>query len=110
MEKLKDVFSKRIILVYLAVFIIVVILLNWFIKSLESNRNKNEVSNFNGYYKELLYLCGNKDKQLYDCCINSVTYMAAGNYQLAPGLGCQFGLKLNTFSCQGSYKWCEMVR
>jgi len=109
-SELKDKKLQKVIIICLIIFIIAVLTASWLVKAGQSDRNKSQAENFSNYYKELVAKCDNKDKKVYDCCFNSVAYMAAGNYQLAPGLGCQFGFKLNTFNCQSSYSWCEMTR
>ena len=106
--KLKNKKFQRNVLIYIIIFVVIIFLLNWLIKSGQADRNKNQAENFNAYYKGLLVQCG-KDKKAYDCCFNSVEYMAANNLELA-GIGCNPAFKLNTFSCPGSYKWCEMIR
>lgn len=108
MEIIKD--KLKNILVVLVVFIIVILLLNWLVKSQEASRNKSQVENFNAYYKELLRQCSAKDKKLYDCCFSSVELMSVNNFKLASGIGCEPGFKINTYKCLGSYKWCEMAR
>ncbi|MDD4272059.1 MAG: hypothetical protein PHF50_04640 [Patescibacteria group bacterium] len=100
-------FQKNI-LIFAVIFILIILLLNWLIKSGQASRNKNQTEDFNVYYKELLARCG-QEKKVYDCCFNSVAYMASNNLKLA-GIGCNPGLKLNAYSCLGSYKWCEMIR
>ncbi|MDO8667700.1 MAG: hypothetical protein Q7K35_01220 [bacterium] len=101
---------KKNILVYLVIFIVIILLLNWLIKSGQANRSKNQAENFNVYYKELLRQCGIKDKELYNCCFSSIELMSANNFKLASGIGCDPGFKINTFKCLGSFKWCEMAR
>lgn len=100
----------KAVLFCLIIFIVIIVLLNWLAKSQQNSRFKNEASNFNDYYKELLRQCGNKDKQLYNCCSASVELMAANNYKLASNLGCDFGYKVDTYECLGSFKWCELIR
>jgi len=106
--KLKIKKFKKNIIIYFIIFIIIIILLNWLAKSGQANRNKNQEKNFNDYYKQLLNQC-NKDKKIYDCCFDSVAYMAAGDLKTTEA-GCNPGFKPNTFNCPGSYKWCEMIR
>ena len=107
-DKLKNKEFQKNVLIYIVIFLVVIFVLNWLVKSGQAARNKNQVENFNPYYKDLLVQCG-KDKEVNNCCFNSVAYMAAGNYKLA-GIGCEAGFKLNTFRCEGSYRWCEMIR
>ncbi len=109
MEGIKSHFSKRLIIIYIVVFVIAVFLLNWLIKSQAAGRNKNQAENFNKYYKELAARCDNKDKKAYDCCFNSVVFMAAYNLRPA-GISCEPGYKINTYECLGSFKWCEIIR
>jgi len=109
-DKFKDKKFQKNILIYGVIFVIVIILVNWLIRARQNNYNKSEAESFSKYYQELMARCDNKDKKAYNCCFSSVAYMAAGNHELAPGLGCRFGFKLNTFNCQGSYKWCETIR
>jgi len=108
LNKFKNKNFQKNILIYAIIFVAVIFLLNWLVKSSQAGRNKNQAENFNVYYKELLRRC-EKDGKIYDCCFNSVTYMAANNLKTA-GIGCDPGFKLNTFDCQGAYKWCEMIR
>jgi len=108
LEKIKNRKFQKNILVYAIIFVIIILLLNWLIKSQAANRNKNQAESFDAYYSQLLAHCG-KEKKVYDCCFNSVAYMAASNFEIA-GIGCNPGFKLNTFNCQGSLKWCEMIR
>ena len=106
--KLKDRKLWKKILIYFFIFILIIFLLNWLIKSGQADRDKNQAENFNVYYKNLLGQCG-KEKKVSDCCFDSVAYMAVNDLKTA-GIGCEPGFKLNTFSCQGSYRWCEMAR
>ncbi|MBI4779423.1 hypothetical protein HY797_03155 [Candidatus Falkowbacteria bacterium] len=108
-DKIKDRKFQINVLVYAVIFIVVIIFLNWLIKSGQADRSKNQVENFNDYYKSLLAKCDKENEKIYDCCLDSVKYMAAANFELA-GIGCKPGFKLNTFNCIGSYKWCEMIR
>ncbi len=108
LAKIKNKKFLTNILVYGVIFFMVILLLNWLVKSGQAARNKNQAENFNVYYKKLLEQC-DKKKEAYDCCFNSVAHMAAGNFKIA-GMGCDPGFKLNLFSCPGSYKWCEMIR
>ena len=107
-DKIKNKKFQKKILIYIIIFVVIILLLNWLIKSGQSNRNKNQAENFNAYYKGLLAQC-DKASAAYNCCFNSVAYMAANNFKQA-GIGCDPGFKLNMFKCEGSYKWCEMVR
>ena len=106
--KLKNKKFQKTILIYFVIFLAIIFLLNWLIKSGQADRNKNQAENFNDYYKGLSAQCG-KDKEIHDCCFNSVAYMAQNDLKVA-GIGCEPGFKLNTFSCKGTYKWCEMIR
>ncbi len=106
---LRDKKFQKKILIYLIIFIVIIFVVNWLIKSRQADRNKNQAENFNAYYKQLLAQCS-YDKKIYDCCFNSVAYMAENNYKLATAIGCEPGYKINTYNCQGSYKWCEMFR
>ena len=108
LTKIKNKKFQKNILIYFIIFVVIILLLNWLIKSQQANRNQNQVENFNAYYKGLLNQCG-KDKEVYNCCFNSVAHMAASNLKIA-GIGCEPSFKLNTFNCKGSYKWCEMAR
>ena len=98
------------ILLYLIIFLIIIFTVNWLVKSGQTRRNKNQAENFNGYYKNLLAGCQNKDAKLYACCFDSVAYMANNNFQQSSAIRCNPGFKLNTFNCPGAYKWCEMIR
>ena len=106
--KLKNKKFQKNILIYLLIFIAIIFLVNWLIKSGQADRNKNQAENFNVYYKNLLEQCG-REQKTHDCCFNSVAFMAANNLKLG-GVSCDPGFKINTFSCAGSYKWCEMIR
>lgn len=108
--KLKDKKFQKNILIYLIVFVVIIILLNWLIKSGQNSRNKNETESFNDYYKGLQARCSQEDKELYNCCLASVKQMAASNNKLAADLGCDLGFKINTLKCLGAYKWCEIIR
>ncbi|MDO8592470.1 MAG: hypothetical protein Q7R92_01690 [bacterium] len=101
---------KKIILIFAAFFMVAVLLVNWLIKSGQAGRSKNQIENFSDYYKRLLAKCDKKDGKSYNCCLKTVESMASNNYQLASGLGCPPGFKINTFNCPGSYKWCELIR
>lgn len=107
LDKLRKKFLINI-LIYAVIFVVIIFLLNWLIKSGQADRDKNQAENFNEYYKSLLAQCG-EEKEIYDCCFNSVAFMAANNYKIG-GIGCDPGFKINTYNCQGSYKWCEMIR
>jgi len=107
-DKLKNKKFQKNVLIYFMIFIVIIFLTNWLVKSGQNDRNKNQAENFNAYYKGLLAQCG-QEKKVYDCCFNSVSYMAANDLKQA-GIGCEPGFKLNTFGCKGSYKWCEMIR
>lgn len=109
-SKLKDRQFKKSIIIGLVIFIVVILILNWFIKSDQAGRNNKQAENFNPYYKNLLSRCGDKEDKNYGCCFNSVQYMSVGGFKLSSGLGCRAGFKLNTFNCQNSYKWCEPIR
>ncbi|MFA6306212.1 MAG: hypothetical protein WCV70_00415 [Patescibacteria group bacterium] len=113
MDDIKDKFKNKKfqanIIIYAVIFVIIILLLNWLVKSGQTSRNKNQEENFSDYYKSLLVKCDKQDEKIYNCCFASVAYMAANNLELA-GIGCQPAFKLNTFGCLGSYKWCEMVR
>lgn len=109
LEKFKDKKTQKKILICLVIFILVILLLNWLIRAQQNNRNKSEAESFSKYYKDLMARCDNRDKKVYDCCFNSVSYMAANNLKLA-GIGCNFGFRVIAFGCQGSYKWCEMIK
>ena len=108
LNKFKNKKFRSLVFLYLIIFLIIIFLLNWLIKSSQAVRNKSQEENFSVYYKELLGRC-DKDEKNYDCCFNSIAYMAANNLKLV-GAGCGPGFKLNTFDCQGAYKWCEMIR
>jgi len=109
-SKFKDKKFIKTLLIFLAIFIVVIILLNWLVKSGENGRQKSNADSFSDYYKGLMARCQRQDEKLYDCCFASVERMALGNLELAPGMGCQPGFKINTYRCLGSYKWCEMIR
>jgi hypothetical protein len=102
--------KKIYFLFYLIIFIVFVLLLSWLIKSAQAERDKNLVENFNDYYKGLLIGCGAQNQATYNCCLNSVKYMATSGYKLAAETSCNPGFKINTLLCLGSYKWCEMIR
>lgn len=106
-DKIKNKRFQKKILIYIIIFVVIILLLNWLAKSEQANR-MNQAENFNVYYKGLLAQC-DKASAAYTCCFNSVAYMAANNFKQA-GIGCDPGFKLNMFKCEGSYKWCEMVR
>ncbi|MDP2737096.1 MAG: hypothetical protein Q8O59_04975 [bacterium] len=108
LAKIKNKKFQKNILIYFIIFVVIILLLNWLVKSMQTNRNKNQAENFNVYYSQLLKQCG-QEKKVYDCCFNSVAYMAANNYKTAE-ISCNPGFKINTYNCQGSYKWCEMIR
>ncbi|GEM_PF-7017187 len=107
-NKLKNKNFQKKLLIYIIIFLAIIFIINWLVKSGQADRNKNQTENFSAYYKQLLSQCG-REKEVYSCCFNSVALMAANNYKLA-GIGCQPGFKLNTFDCAGAYKWCEMKR
>lgn len=108
MDKLKDKNFIKIAATCLIIFIVIVALLNWLIKSIVAERNKNQAENFNAYYQELLSRCG-QEKAVHDCCFNSVAYMSANNFKIAD-IGCDPGYKVNAYNCLGTYKWCEPIR
>jgi len=107
-DKIKNKKFQKKILICIIIFVVIILLLNWLIKSGQANRSKNQAENFNAYYKGLLVQC-DKQGAAYNCCSNSVAYMAANGFKQA-GISCNPGFRLNTYSCAGSYKWCEMIR
>jgi hypothetical protein len=107
-DKIKNKKFQKNIIIYFIIFLVMIFIVSWLVKSGQTARNKNQTENFNAYYKELLARCG-KESESYNCCYNSVAYMASNSLKTA-GIGCDPGFKINTFNCQGSYRWCEMIR
>lgn len=68
---------------------------------------KNEISNYQGYYKQLAENCKSKGSQ--GCCMSSVRNMLNGNFKLSPESGCPKGYHGNMLKCVDSYKWCEPI-
>lgn len=57
------------------------------------------------YYKYLAGQC--ESKRSYNCCLNSVSRMASGDYKLRPEAGCADGYKSNSLRCLAAFSWCE---
>ena len=113
---------KKVPKIILKVVVVLIVLVVGFLGYLYL-KQEYEISKLPEYYQGLAENCKELkelgiSRSSTNCCLESVTRMAEGNfdliYLLYPGETilkpkCPEGFKANSLRCEGSYEWCEPV-